>query len=432
MTEHQLLLFLVEVLVLFLAARVGGELAVRAGLPSHVGEVVAGMLVGPSLLGWGSPGAFDAIFPADPSQRALLDVVSWIGVILLVLLAGLETRLGILRRAGRAAVGASVGGFALPFAAGFALGMAAPGGLVPASVDRPVFAAFLATAMSISAIPVIARILTELSLYRTAVGMVILASAIASDVLGWIVVSLVAGWADGGAATWPVARTALLTAAFLAGAYVVGRPLVSGCMGFARNALRMPSAELATMLLLVFAGASITQAIGVHLVLGALVVSILIGRTRSADAAAVEGVTHIAAGFFAPFFFAYTGMKVDLTSLHGDALLFGALAVVVACLSKIVGGAAGARAGGLPRWEALAVGFGLNARGAMELVVAAIGLSIGVLSEAAYAIVVLIAIITTVMAAPTLRLSMGRAGPEALVRARPSRARRSPADAGRP
>lgn len=428
MTEHQLLLFLLEVTVLFLAARVGGELAVRVGLPSHVGEVVAGMLVGPSLLGLVWPRAFDALFPTQPSQRALLDVVSWIGVILLVLLAGLETRLGILRRAGRAAVGASVGGFALPFLAGFALGMIAPETLVPAHVDRPVFAAFLATAMSISAIPVIARILTELNLYRTAVGMVILASAITSDVLGWIVVSLVAGWADGGAQTWPVARTALLTGVFLAGAYVVGRPLVSASMAFARDRLRMPSAELAMMLLLVFAGAAITQAIGVHLVLGALVVSILIGRTRAVDASAVEGVTHFATGFFAPFFFAYTGMKVDLTSLHGDVLLFGLAAVLVACASKIVGGAAGARVGGLPRWEALAVGLGLNARGAMELVVATIGLSIGVLSEAAYAIVVLIAILTTVMAAPTLRWSMGRAGPEALGRARPAVSR--PASAG--
>jgi len=424
MTEHQLLLFLAEVVTLFLAARLGGELAVRARLPSHVGEVIAGMLVGPSLLGWVWPQGLDALFPGEPSQRALLDVVSWIGVILLVLLAGLETRLGILRRAGRAAIGASVGGFALPFVAGFALGMAAPSVLVPTGVDRPAFAAFLATAMSISAIPVIARILTELDLYRTAVGMVILASAITSDVLGWIVVSLVAGWVDGAADPWPVAWTTLLTGLFLIGAYVLGRPLVSACMRLARERLRMPSAELAMMLLLVFVGAAITQAIGVHLVLGALVIAILIGRARTADASAVEGVTHIATGFFAPFFFAYTGLKVDLTTLHGGELLFGALAVAVACASKIAGGALGARAGGLPRWEALAVGLGLNARGAMELVIAAIGLSIGVLSQATYAIVVLIAILTTVMAAPTLRISMDRAGPQALARGRPGPPRR--------
>jgi Kef-type K+ transport system membrane component KefB len=351
--------------------------------------------------------------------------VSWIGVILLVLLAGLETRLGILRRAGRAAIGASVGGFALPFLLGFGLGLLAPDALVPAGIDRGAFAAFLATAMSISAIPVIARILTELDLYRTAVGMVILGSAIVSDVLGWIVVALVAGWVEGSGDTWPVARTALLTGAFLVGAWVVGRPIVSASMRLARERLRMPSAEVATMLILVFGGAALTQAIGVHLVLGALVMAILIGRSRTVDPPAVEALDHIANGFFAPFFFAYTGLKVDVTALRGPALAFAAAAVVVACASKIVGGALGARAGGLPRWEALAVGLGLNARGAMELVIAAIGLSIGVLTEATYAIVVLIAILTTILAAPSLRAAMRRAGPAAL-----SRARRRPA--GRP
>jgi len=124
-------------------------------------------------------------------------------------------------------------------------------------------------------------------------------------------------------------------------------------------------------------------------------------------------VRQVGMGFFVPFFFAYTGIKVDLTSLHGSALTFTILAVLVACLGKVIGGSFGARLGGLPRWEALAVGVGLNARGAMELVIAAIGLSIGVLNEATYAIIVLIAVLTTVMAAPLLKFCVGRAGPEA-------------------
>jgi Kef-type K+ transport system membrane component KefB len=432
-TEHQLLVFLVEIFALFLAARVGGEVAVRIGLPSYVGEIMTGVLLGPSLLGWLWPEAFEALFPSDPSQRALLDALSWIGVILLVLLAGLETRLRILRRAGRAAIGASVGGFALPFLAGFVLGMAVPGALVPASVERPLFAAFLATAMSISAIPVIARILTDLDLYRTAVGMVVLASALASDVLGWIVVSLIAGLAGGGAEPWSVARITALTGLFLIGAWVVGRPLVWACTIFARERLRVPSAEVAMMLLLVVGGAAITQAIGVHLVLGALVVSILIGRVRQTSGAAVESVNTVAMGFFAPLFFAYTGLKADLTTLTGGALWFGALAVLVACVAKVVGGALGARVGGLPRWEALAVGFGLNARGAMELVIASIGRSIGVLSEATYAIIVLIAVLTTVMAAPALKLCMERARSKARIgAARSSRYGRGPRESARP
>lgn len=176
------------------------------------------------------------------------------------------------------------------------------------------------------------------------------------------------------------------------------------------------------MLLLVFASGALTQAIGVHLVLGSFVAAILIGRLPQVDRSAIESVREVGMGFFVPFFFAYTGIKVDLTSLHGSALTFTLLAVVVACLGKLIGGSFGARFGGLPKWEAIAVGVGLNARGAMELVIAAIGLSIGVLNEATYAIIVLIAVLTTVMTAPLLKFCVGRAGPEATVSGGPQEA----------
>ena len=409
MTDDQLLRFLVELTVLFLAARIGGEVAARLRLPLHVGELLMGIALGPSLLGWLWPGAFDALFPADAATRSLLDVVSWTGVIMLALLAGLETRLGILRTAGRAVLGGWIGGFGLPFAAGLALGTAAPASLVPPGVDRPVFALFLATAMSISAIPVIARILMDLKLYRTRLGMVILSTAIADDTVGWIVLAVVAGLARGALELGPILRTVLLTAAFIVGAFTLGRMLVGRAIRASRR-LRVPFGELSAMLMIVFALAALTQWIGVHLVLGAFVAAILIGREPDLDPDSVTAVRHLGMGLFIPFFFAYTGIKVDLTTLHGSALGFAAAAVVVACVSKIVGGWAGTRLGGLPHWEALAVGFGLNARGAMELVIAAIGLSIGVLSEPMYATIVLIAVLTTVMAAPMLQFCVRRAG----------------------
>ena len=409
MTDDQLLRFLVELTVLFLAARIGGEVAARLKLPLHVGELLMGIALGPSLLGWLWPGAFEALFPADAATRSLLDVVSWIGVIMLALLAGLETRLGILRTAGRAVLGGWIGGFGLPFAAGLALGSAVPAALVPPGVDRPVFALFLATAMSISAIPVIARILMDLKLYRTRVGMVILSTAIADDTVGWIVLAVVTGLAGGALELGPILRTVLLTAAFIVGAFTLGGMLVGRAIRASRR-LRVPFGELSAMLMLVFAFAALTQWIGVHLVLGAFVAAILIGREPDLDPDSVTAVRHMGMGLFIPFFFAYTGIKVDLTTLHGSALGFAAAAVVVACVSKIVGGWGGTRLGGLPNWEALAVGFGLNARGAMELVIAAIGLSIGVLSEPMYATIVLIAVLTTVMAAPMLQFCVRRAG----------------------
>ena len=412
MTEHQLFLFLAEVAVLFLAARVGGEIAARIGIPLHVGELVVGMMLGPSLLGWLWPNGFEAVFPKDVLQRSLLDIFSWTGIIFLVLIGGLETRLGILRRARGAVLGGWLGGFFLPFVAGFGLGLSFPDNLVPPGIDRPVFALFLATAMSISAVPVIARILMDLDLYKTRIGMVILSSAIADDTIGWVVLSIVAGLASGGVQAGAVLRTLGLTAAFLLTAFTVGRNFVRKSMRFSSR-LRVPHAQVSMMLLLVFAFGALTQAIGVHLVLGSFVAAILIGRLPQVDRSAIESVRQVGMGFFVPFFFAYTGIKVDLTSLHGSALMFTLLAVVVACLGKLIGGSIGARFGGLPKWEAIAVGVGLNARGAMELVIAAIGLSIGVLNEATYAIIVLIAVLTTVMTAPLLKFCVGRAGPDA-------------------
>jgi Kef-type K+ transport system membrane component KefB len=408
-SDHQLLVFLVEVAVLFVAARLGGELAARAGVPLHVGELTAGILLGPSLLGWAWPDAFDALFPASPAQRGLLEVFSWTGVLFLVLLAGLETRLGVLRRVPGAVLGGWIGGFALPFAMGFTLGMAFPEEILPTAVGRPVFALFLATAMSISAIPVIARILMDLDLYQTRLGMVILSTAIADDTIGWVVLAIVAGIASGGVETLAIARTVALTLGYLVFALTIGRRLVRLAMRFSGRRLRVPYAQVSMMMILVFASGAVTQAIGVHLVLGAFVAAMLIGRLDRVDRLAIAGVKQVGLGFFIPFFFVYTGIKVDLTTLRGSAIIFTAIAVLVACVSKIAGGSLGAWIGGLPRWEALAVGVGKNARGAMELVIAAIGLSIGVLTEPTYAMVVLIAVLTTVMTSPLLQACVRRA-----------------------
>lgn len=409
MSDHQLFLFLAQVTTLFLAARIGGEVAARIGIPLHVGELLAGLLLGPSLLGWIWPDGFETLFPQDTLQRSLLDIVSWIGIMFLVLIAGLETRLGILKDARRAVLGGWIGGFGIPFLGGFALGMAFPDALVPNTIDKSVFALFLATAMSISAIPVIARILMDLDLYKTRLGMVILSTAIADDTIGWIVLALVAGLASGdGVDTATIVRTTLLTGAFLLVAFTVGRDFVRRLVRFS-NRLKTPYSPVAMMFLLMFSAAAITQAIGVHLVLGAFVAAILVGRVRAVNPDAVQSIRQVGMGFFVPFFFSYTGIKVNLTTLRGSALTFTVLAVVVACLGKVIGGGLGARLGGLPKWEAVGVGIGLNARGAMELVIAAIGLSIGVLNQPTYAMIVLIAVLTTVMAAPLLKFCVKRA-----------------------
>jgi Kef-type K+ transport system membrane component KefB len=231
---------------------------------------------------------------------------------------------------------------------------------------------------------------------------------VADDTIGWLVLSVVAGLATGGVAADTLVRTLLLTGAFVILSYTVGKGMVRHVIGFAGR-LRIPHANTSAIFAIVLVFGAITQAIGVHLVLGVFVAAILLGRTGKVDPRSASAIREIGMGFFVPFFFAYTGMKVDLTMLQGSALTFTILAIVVACAGKVVGGSLGAWIGGLRRWEALAVGFGLNARGAMELVIASIGLSIGLLNDATYAMVVLIAVVTTVMTAPLLRFCIDRA-----------------------
>jgi Kef-type K+ transport system membrane component KefB len=411
LTEHQLLVFLVDVAALVLAARLGGEIAVRLGLAEVVGELAMGILLGPSLFGVVWPRGFAAVFPADPPQRNLLELVGWIGVLFLVTLSGFETRLSLLRRTGKVVGGGWIGGFVLPFVMGFGLGWLVPSELVGPNVARPVFALFLGTAMSISAIPVIARILLDLDLVHTRVGMVILSTAVADDTVGWIVLAVVTGFAAGHGFAVSTVVTALVgTLLFLVTALVIGGRLVRAALR-ASTRLRIPFGRTTVVLAIVLIGAAITQAIHVHLVLGAFVAAILVGRSGHLDQETRDVVRHVGVALFVPFFFAYTGLKVNLTTLTGRAIPIGIAAVVVACVGKLVGGSVGARLGGMAWDEAWAVGAGLNARGAMELVIAAIGLSIGVLTLPMYSIVVLIAIVTTLMAAPMLRRYRDRAIP---------------------
>ena len=408
MTDHQLLLVIAEILVLVLAARVGGEIASRFGIPSVVGEIVMGIMLGPSLFGALWPGGFRALFPPDQIQRNLLEMIGWIGVLFLVLSAGLETRLGVLREHGRAVLLGWIGAFFLPFAAGWAFGLFAPDALVGPEADRTTFALFIGVAMSISAIPVIARILMDLDLIGTRLGVLVMSTAVADDTVGWIVLAVVTGLAQGeGLALGTVAVTMTATAAFVAVAFTAGPLLCRHALRGSRR-LQIPHAELSVVMLLVLLGALITQAIGVHLVLGAFVIGIQIRRTGLSLAGSEGVIRQAGTGFFTPFFFAYTGLRVDLTTMRGSTLVATVVAVAIACLGKFVGGTIGARLGGLPRWEAIGTGVGLNARGAMELVIAAIGISIGVLTAQGYAMLVMIAVSTTIMTAPLLRFVVSR------------------------
>src|SRR5580658_7294521 len=192
LSGHAIVLVLLQLSVLLTVARLGSELVKRVGLPSVIGELAAGILVGPSFLGHFWPEAFSLLFPSDVEQAHLLEIMSWFGMILLLLLTGIETDLRLLKNLGRSAFAASLFGMAVPFAFGFGLGWWIPDSFVAQPDHRTIFALFLATAVAISAMPVIAKILIDLDLTKRNIGVVILSAGVVDDTTGWIVLSMIA------------------------------------------------------------------------------------------------------------------------------------------------------------------------------------------------------------------------------------------------
>lgn len=399
--EHALLLFLLQLALLLAAARGLGELARRLGQPPVIGELVAGILLGPSVLGVLAPELQSALFPRDALQFHLLEVIAWLGMILLLLMTGLETDLDVLRNLGRAAFYASILGMVVPFASGFALGWVLPDRLLAAPEARALFALFLATALSISAIPVIARILIDLDLMRRNVGVVILGAGVTDDTTGWLVLSVIAAVAARGELN--LATTALAigsTAAFLGVVYAFGSTAVLWFVRWIDDRISVRHALITGVVVVTLLFSAITQIIGIHPVFGAFVAGLVMAGSPRLRRPVVEQIEGLLLAVFGPVFFAYAGLRVDLA--HGFELGITLLVFAIACAGKLIGAGAGAYAGGLGLWESLAIGSGMNARGAMGLIVALIGLSLGILSPPMYAAIVLVAIATSAMAGPLL------------------------------
>lgn len=400
-----LLTLLLQVAVVVAAALVLGRVAQRFGLPAIVGELTAGVLLGPSLLGNVAPAVEEYIFPPDASQQHMLDAIGQIGILLLVGLSAAQLDTGFLRRRAKVVGGVAAGAFVLPLALGVGIGF-----LVPESFHGPVaspgvFAAFLGVALSVSAIPVIAKTLSELKLLHRNVGQLTLASGALDDALGWLVLSALSAAATAGIRAGTLALTIAAAVALVPVAWFVVRPLAGRVLDrLARS--EHPSGVIPAAVILIIGGAAATQAMHLEAVLGAFAAGLALGGTHARLLAPLRTVVF---SVLAPLFLATAGLRVDLTVLARADVFWAAMAILVlAIIGKFVGAYVGARLVRLERWEAFALGAGLNARGAVEIVIAMIGLSLGVLTTESYTVVVLVAVVTSVIAPPLLRVTMAR------------------------
>ncbi|NRQ31700.1 cation:proton antiporter [Nonomuraea sp. NN258] len=391
-----LLLFLLQLGALLAVALLLGRAAVALRMPAVVGELAAGLVLGP--LGW--------LFPPDPAQFHLVDAVAQVGVLLLVGVTGAHLDLRLIRRQGTTIARLSAFGLVIPLAMGVAAGL-----MLPVSIrgpaDATVFALFLGVAMCVSAIPVIAKTLHDMNLLHRNVGQLTLTAGMIDDAFGWLMLSVVSGMATFGVRAGSVAASVAALAGVLLVAVVAGRPLVRATFWLTGRYQDSSPTIIATVVIVLLSAAG-THVLGMEPVLGAFVAGLLISAAAP-DPARLAPLRTVVLGLLAPLYFATVGLRMDLAALMRPEVLWVAVVMVsVAFAGKFLGAFLGAWTSRMNRWEALALGAGMNARGVIQVIVATVGLRLGVLTVEMYTIIILVAMITSVLAPPILRLAMAR------------------------
>jgi Kef-type K+ transport system membrane component KefB/nucleotide-binding universal stress UspA family protein len=405
-----LVVFLAELIALMLVGRLLGEVMLRIKQPAVMGQLIAGLILGPSLFGLVLPDLQHALFPRSADQKAMMDAVSEFGVLLLLLLTGMETDLKLVRQTGRASVFASLMGVVVPFACGFALGELLPDALLPDPDKRLITSLFLGTSLAIASVKIVAMVVREMNFMRRTVGQVIIASAIIDDSLGWIIVSIIFSLAlHGTVDPMALAGSVIGTVVFMAVSFTIGRRVVFFGIRWVNDTFVSEYAVITAILVFMGGMAMITHLIGVHTVLGAFVAGVLVGESPILSKHIDEQLRGLITAFFAPVFFGMAGLSADLTILADPRIaLFTAGLILIASLGKFGGAFVGAELGGLTRREGFALACGMNARGSTEVIIATIGLSMGALNGNLFTMIVTMAVVTTMSMPPTLRWALAR------------------------
>jgi Kef-type K+ transport system membrane component KefB len=390
---YHVLLALLAVLVV---ARLVGIAFKRFGQPAVIGEVVAGLLLGPSFLGRVAPDAYGYLM--TPAVAPALGVIAQVGVILYMFVVGLELDTSQLRSQTKVSITVSQASMVVPFTLGAVLALGLYRTLAPSGVSFTVFALFMGVSMSVTAFPVLARILTDGGMQRSRLGTLALACASIGDVTAWCLLAFVVGVVDSHASN--IIVTIGLTAAYIAFMLFAVRPLAKRVAEKRQASQAMMAVAFAALL----ASALITEAIGIHALFGAFMLGAIVPHDSAFAKDITEKLEGLVVVLLLPAFFALTGLRTQVGLMNGaqDWLVCGAI-IVVASAGKFGGSMVAARASGLSWRDSSALGVLMNTRGLMELIVLNVGLDLGVISPRLFAMLVIMAIVTTMATAPIVR-----------------------------
>lgn len=393
---------LLQLSIMLLMGRLFAEVARKLKQPAVVGEIFAGILLGPTLLGLIRPEWFHALFPVPSTSATILSGFVQVAVVMLLFIAGLEVDLHIVWQQGRQALATSLLGLVVPFFIGFVFPYFFPDFFGLANPQQHLaFALFMGTAMAISALPVIVRILMDLNLFKSRMGLLVVTSAMVDDVIGWIIFSIILGMINKTGETISIGYTIGMTITFVVVMLTVGRGLLNRVLPWINKKLAWPGGVLSVSLALCFLGAAFTEYIGIHAVFGAFIVGVALGDSEHFSERAKEIVHQFINNIFAPLFFVSIGLQVNFVA-NFDWLLT-LIIIVIAFAGKIIGSGLGTRLGGFSWRESFAAACGMNARGAMEIILGIVALENGLINERVFVSLVVMALVTSMSSGPLMK-----------------------------
>ena len=393
---------LVQLSIMLLMGRLLAEVARKFKQPAVIGEIIAGLLLGPTILGMINPEWFQTLYPVPSSSATVLSGFVQVAVIMLLFIAGLEVDLHIVWQQGRQAVFTSLLGLVIPFFIGFIFPYYFPNFFgIAEGQERLIFALFMGTAMAITALPVIVRILMDLNIFKSRMGMLVVASAMVDDVIGWLVFSVILSMIGKHGGTMSVFYTVILTFGFVLFMLTIGRGLLNRVLPWVNKKMAWPGGVLSLSLALCFLGAAFTEYIGIHAVFGAFIVGVALGDSEHFSERAKEIVHQFINNIFAPLFFVSIGLRVNFITNFDPLLTL--IIIVIAFAGKIIGSGLGTRLGGFTWRESFAAGFGMNARGAMEIILGIVALENGLINEKVFVSLVIMALVTSMSSGPLMK-----------------------------
>ncbi len=406
LNETMILVFLLQVCLLLGLSRIAGLLLRKIGQPAISGEILVGILLGPTLFGRLLPGLHAAIFPTDLMQQNMLETVAWLGILFFLLDAGLDTNLTAALRQRRSALAISVSDLIIPMIIAFIPVWFLPESYIGSGGGRLLFALFIATIMTISALPVTARILQDLGIYRSDASLLTMCALTINDIAGWLVFAVILGFATGGQMS--LVKIPLILAAtvvFTLACFTVGRKLTDRALaGINRLELPQPGTSLTLIFILGMAGGAITLAIGIHALFGFFITGIMVGESKHLSENTRQTISQLVKALLVPLFFASIGLKIDF--LKELDLPLTALMLVVGIAGRFAGAWAGVSLTHHPKANRHLIAAAHTPGGEMQIVIGILAMEYNVITPPVFVSIIVSAVLSSMLVGPWMKWAL--------------------------